>query len=182
MDKKTTKTLWLLLATLLIGVWGYRRCTRPGRPVNVRAYLETYAPVAKKLSELSGIPAAVPLAVAGLESGWGESQLAREGNNHFGIKARGGQKRYCLRTTEFKRGRPYRVLDCFRAYPSPEEGYFDFVRFILTQPRYEGLFRIPAEDYRSWAKGLQEAGYATDPDYAKKLIRVIEYYDLDEIE
>lgn len=181
MNKRTTRILWWLLAALLIGVWGYRRWVSPNRPAKVRVYLETYGPAAKKLSELSGIPAAIPLAVAGLESGWGESQLAQKGNNHFGIKARGKQKRYCLRTTEFKRGRPYRVLDCFRAYPSPEEGYFDFVRFILTQPRYEALFRIPPEDYRSWAKGLQEAGYATDPDYAKKLIRVIEHYGLDEL-
>ena len=181
MNKRTTRILWWLLAALLIGVLGYRRWVSPNRPVKVRVYLETYGPAAKKLSELSGIPAAIPLAVAGLESGWGESQLAQKGNNHFGIKARGKQKRYCLRTTEFKRGRPYRVLDCFRAYPSPEEGYFDFVRFILTQPRYEALFRIPPEDYRSWAKGLQEAGYATDPDYAKKLIRVIEHYGLDEL-
>ena len=181
MNKRTTRILWWLLAVVLTGVWGYRCWVGPSRPAKVRAYVETYSPAAKKLSELSGIPAAIPLAVAGLESGWGESQLAQKGNNHFGIKARGKQKRYCLRTTEFKRGRPYRVLDCFRAYPSPEEGYFDFVRFILTQPRYEALFRIPPEDYRSWAKGLQEAGYATDPDYAKKLIRVIEHYGLDEL-
>lgn len=174
---------WLRLASLLllcwiIVTWVHRNLIGPNRPAHVKAYIEAYAPAAQKLSELSGVPAAIPLAVAGLESGWGSSELAQKGHNHFGIKAHGRQKRYCLETTEYFKGRRHRVRDCFRAYSYAEESYFDFTQFLLTQPRYDALFQLPPDDYEAWAEGLQEAGYATDPAYARKLVRVIKKYKL----
>ncbi|MBK6949363.1 MAG: glucosaminidase domain-containing protein [Haliscomenobacter sp.] len=119
---------WLLVS------WWHRECVRPDRPENVALYVDTYGSVARELYDLTGVPPAIPLAVGGLESGWGQSELAKQGHNHFGIKARGNQARYCLETTEYYRGKKHRVRDCFRAYPHAEESYLDFAKFLISQP------------------------------------------------
>ena len=166
---------WLLVS------WWHRQCVRPDRPEVVAVYVDTYRPVARELYNLTGVPPAIPLAVGGLESGWGRSELAKQGHNHFGIKARGNQARYCLETTEYFQGKKHRVRDCFRAYPHAEESYLDFAKFLISQPRYDGLFRIPPDNLEGWAYGLQEYGYATDPHYARKLMRVSRRYKLDRL-
>lgn len=163
---------WWLLSYL------HRHCDRPDRPDHVEAYIREFGPLAVELYDKTGIPPAIPLAVGGLESAWGSSELALKGRNHFGIKARNGQRRCCLPTTEYYNGRRHREVACFRAYDDPAEGYYDFARFLLSQPRYDALFRIPTSDYQAWAEGLEEYGYATDPRYAEKLTRVMKRYRL----
>lgn len=177
--REFVRFVWLLLGSWLLVWWIHARVLGPERPAHIRAYLAEYADAAQSAAAESGVPVAIPLAVGGLESAWGSSELARVGNNHFGIKAHGRARTYCLVTTEYLRGRRYRMKDCFRAYDAPEESFSDFVQFLQSQPRYAALFRLPPHDYKGWAHGLQEYGYATDPEYASKLIRVIEKYQLD---
>jgi LysM repeat protein len=118
------------------------------------------------------IPASITLAQGILESGSGNSNLARHANNHFGIKCHTGW-----------RGRSYYADDdekneCFRAYKDPEESYHDHSLFLTQRPRYAFLFELDIMDYKAWAKGLSKAGYATNPRYPELLIRIIERYQL----
>ena len=118
------------------------------------------------------VPASITLAQGLLESGAGLSKLARESNNHFGIKCGVGW-----------RGRSVRANDdapneCFRAYRKVEDSYQDHSLFLVGNQRYSSLFSLKKTDYKGWAKGLKKAGYATDPSYANKLITIIETYDL----
>ena len=135
-------------------------------------YIERYKSIAIKEMNSSGIPASITLAQGILESGNGNSSLAREANNHFGIKC----------TTEWK-GRT--ILkdddekdDCFRVYTSSEESFRDHSEF-LKRKRYASLFELDKNDYKGWADGLKQAGYATNPRYAELLITLVERYDLD---
>lgn len=177
--RELLRFIGVLVASWVLVWWIHARVLGPERPAHIRAYVSAYASVARTAADRSGVPPAIPLAVGGLESAWGSSELARRGNNHFGIKAHGAARTYCLTTTEYLRGRRYRMQDCFRAYDSPSDSYLDFVDFLRTQPRYAALFRLPPHDYKGWAEGLQACGYATDPAYASKLIQVIETYQLD---
>ena len=116
----------------------------------------------------SGIPASITLAQGILESGNGLSELAKKSNNHFGIKCHGtwnGEKVYHDDDKE---------RECFRSYKNVKYSYEDHTDFIVRGSRYEFLFELDPSDYKGWAKGLKKAGYATAPDYAKKLIRIIE--------
>ena len=103
-----------------------------------------------------------------LESDCGNSLLSMRSNNHFGIKCKRnwtGEKVY---HDDDAKG------ECFRAYPSVEASYQDHAEFLDSQPRYDSLFAYPSDDYKSWARGLKAAGYATAPDYAQRLVRIIE--------
>ena len=137
-------------------------------------YIERYAPLAVEEMYRSGIPASITLAQGLLESGYGLSELAVKGNNHFGIKCHnnwtGGRMYY----DDDKKG------ECFRKYKTPEESYRDHSDFLRYRDRYKFLFDYKITDYKSWANGLKKAGYATDPSYPKKLINLIEAYDLHE--
>ncbi len=164
---------WMLVS------WWHRSCVRPQRPAAVEAYVQQFGATAQKLHEISGVPAGLQLAVAGLETGWGQSDLSRRAHNHFGIKASRRHKRLCLETSEYYSLRHHRVKACFRAYAHPEESFMDFTRFLLSNPRYDELFKIPGDDLGAWAEGLQECGYATDPQYARKIKRVMKKYRLD---
>ncbi len=134
-------------------------------------YIDTYKSLAIKHQKEYGIPASITLAQGLLESGAGQSELARTANNHFGIKCH----------SDWRGGRVYhdddRLNDCFRQYDSPEESFEDHALF-LKRPRYASLFQLRVTDYRSWAKGLKSCGYATDNSYANKLIQTIELYEL----
>jgi flagellum-specific peptidoglycan hydrolase FlgJ len=121
--------------------------------------------------------------VAGLESNWGSSELARNANNHFGLKTKEewrGQE-YCKQTAEYVYGMHYEVNDCFRKYPLIRESYLDFGRFLFSRSHYRNVFSNPEWNLAGWAEGLQDGGYATDPRYAEKLISLIERYRLDEL-
>ena len=134
-------------------------------------YFERYHEVAIEQMVIHGIPASITLAQGVLESAAGRSELAVKGNNHFGIKCNGwtGCKTY---HDDDERN------ECFRAYGSAYESYEDHSRFLTGSPRYQKLFQLKLTDYKGWAKGLKACGYATSPTYAKKLIQIIELYEL----
>lgn len=135
-------------------------------------YIEKYAGLAVEEMYRSGIPASITLAQGMLESGNGLSDLAVRGNNHFGIKCHNGWTGKTIRYDDERRN------ECFRRYSSPEESFRDHSDFLRYRDRYSFLFDYRVTDYRSWAYGLRKAGYATDPSYPKKLIKIIEDYRL----
>lgn len=151
-----------------------------GRPWKVSRYLDNYMFLALQLREEKGIPLAITFAVAGIESDFGLSFLAQNSNNHFGIKIHDWEGPvYCHYTSEWMpEGGFLPVKACFRKYPLIADSYQDFGRFLSSRSNYRLLFSNPAWDYSSWAWQLQGSGYATDPNYAKKLLRVIEEYQL----
>lgn len=135
-------------------------------------YVKTYYPMAVEQMNRHGIPASITLAQALLEGGAGRSDLVREANNHFGVKA---DKRW--------NGKTYSKWDngkwCkFRVYKSTQESYEDHSKFLLSNSRYDFLFDLRKDDYKGWARGLKKAGYAEDPQYPTKLINIIERYGL----
>ncbi len=142
-----------------------------GRADAYSDYIEAYSDMAVAEQERSGIPASITLAQGLLESAAGRSTLAREGNNHFGIKChKEWEGASMLRSDD-------EPDECFRVYDSPAESFADHTRF-LQRRRYERLFDLDPGDYAGWAKGLRECGYATDPNYAERLITIIERYGL----
>ena len=135
-------------------------------------YINRYKHIAIDHMERYGIPASITLAQGILESDSGNSNLARRSNNHFGIKCK----------SDWKGKRVYHTDDApdesFRKYDSVEESYEDHAEFLDQSPRYDSLFAYSSSDYHSWARGLKAAGYATAPDYAQRLTRIIENYKL----
>lgn len=135
-------------------------------------YIDTYNSLAVDHQKKYRIPASITLAQGILESGAGQSKLARQSNNHFGIKCH----------SDWKGGRSYHDDDlrgeCFRKYRKVEESYDDHSRFLAERSRYAPLFKLNITDYKGWARGLQKCGYATDRAYANKLIKIIEDYEL----
>jgi LysM repeat protein len=136
-------------------------------------YILAFKDVAIEEMNSNGIPASITLAQGILESGSGNSSLARYANNHFGIKC----------TAEWK-GKAYykdddQNNDCFRVYKDARQSYKDHSEF-LKRKRYSFLFELDKNDYKNWALGLKTAGYATNPKYADMLIGVIEKYKLNQ--
>lgn len=134
-------------------------------------YIERFKAIAIKEMNSYGIPASITLAQGILESGSGNSSLARDANNHFGIKCTSEWKGKTILKDDDQ------VDDCFRVYSSPEESFRDHSEF-LKRKRYASLFELNKDDYRGWATGLKEAGYATNPRYAELLITLVDRYDL----
>ena len=134
-------------------------------------YFERYHEVAIEQMVMHRIPASITLAQGVLESAAGRSELAVKGNNHFGIKCNGWTGRKAYHDDDERN-------ECFRAYGSAYESYEDHSRFLTGSPRYQKLFQLKLTDYKGWAKGLKACGYATSPTYAKKLIQIIELYEL----
>ena len=135
-------------------------------------YIDRYSDIAVKHRDKYKIPASITLAQGILESGAGTSDLAKESNNHFGIKCHPdwtGERVYWKDDTP---------KDCFRKYKTVEDSYEDHANFLLQRPRYAVLFTYDIRNYTDWAKGLQTCGYATDKGYANKLIGIIENYEL----
>ncbi|WP_270592634.1 MULTISPECIES: glucosaminidase domain-containing protein [Butyricimonas] len=136
-----------------------------------KAFIKKYKSIAIEEMDRTGIPASIKLAQGMLESGCGTSKLAVNANNHFGIKCHNWNGA-SFTMDDDKRN------ECFRKYRNPEESWVDHSEFLLTRPRYAFLFDLPKTDYKSWAKGLKKAGYATASDYAQKLIKIIEEEEL----
>lgn len=135
-------------------------------------YIEKWAPTAQAEMSRCGIPASITLAQGLLESNSGQSELAVSSNNHFGIKCHSDwDGRSVLYKAEDG-------LECFRAYSKAEDSFKDHSDFLRYRDRYKPLFDLEITDYKSWAKGLKQMGYATDPQYSDKLIKVIENYKL----
>ena len=136
-----------------------------------RDYIDRYADIAVAEQKAHGIPASITLAQGLLESAAGRSTLATKGNNHFGIKCHSDWTGDTLLRNDDA------ANECFRVYSSAAESFTDHSRFLLKK-RYRPLFEFDVTDYASWAHGLKQCGYATDPNYANRLISIIERYSL----
>lgn len=143
----------------------------------VSNFIDKLLPHARIATQSTGIPSQFILAQAALESGWGKHEIRRMDNkpsyNLFGIKAGGNWKGEVIETvtTEYINGTPQRVVERFRAYNSYAEGFSDYAKLLSENPRYAKVVRNT--DAIAFANGLQQAGYATDPLYADKLIKII---------
>ena len=135
-------------------------------------YISRYASIAVNEMYRSGVPASITLAQGIIESRSGQSALAAEGNNHFGIKCHNSWRGRTMLVDDDSKG------ECFRVYDSAEESFRDHSDFLRYRDRYKFLFDFKTTDYKSWAYGLKQAGYATDPSYASKLIKCVEDYNL----
>ncbi len=158
--------LFISLVSLSAGAESQRKLT------SYHKYISKYSDLAVQHQKKYRIPASITLAQGLLESGAGQSDLARRSNNHFGIKCH----------SDWRGGKVYHDDDlrgeCFRKYKRVEDSFDDHSRFLAERSRYERLFKLDIKDYKGWAKGLQKCGYATDRAYANKLIKVIEDYEL----
>jgi hypothetical protein len=131
-------------------------------------YISEYSQIAIDEMNRSGIPASITLAQGILESGNGKSELARKSNNHFGIKCHSSWKGARVYHDDDEQG------ECFRKYEEVRHSFEDHTDFLVRGSRYKFLFELEPGDYKGWAEGLKKAGYATSPDYAERLIKIIE--------
>ena len=137
-----------------------------------QTYIDSYSEIAVSEMFRSGIPASITLAQGIVESAAGQSELAVKGNNHFGIKCHKDWKGRTMLRDDDAKG------ECFRVYKTAEQSFRDHSDFLRFRDRYKFLFSYDITDYKSWAYGLKKAGYATDPGYPDKLIKIIEDYKL----
>jgi hypothetical protein len=135
-------------------------------------YIEKYSSMSITEMNQFGIPASITLAQGILESGNGESRLATEGKNHFGIKCHSNWSGKTIIEDDDEKG------ECFRKYSKVADSFRDHSLFLTERGRYSFLFEYNKTDYKKWAKGLKKAGYATNPKYPSLLIDLIEEYDL----
>ena len=140
--------------------------------MRMKVYVMQYAPLAQKEMKKFGIPASITLAQGLLESQAGVGKLAQKSNNHFGIKCHKGWRGPSVSHDDDAKG------ECFRKYKKVAQSYRNHSEFLRYRERYSKLFKMKKTDYVSWAHGLKKAGYATDPQYAYKLISLIERYEL----
>jgi len=165
------RLIYLLFFTLIVsGVFAQNKL--------VNDYISTYGEIATTEMLRTGIPASIKLAQGMLESSYGQSELAAGSNNHFGIKCHNtwtGERFYKYDDEFCEEGK--KKESCFRVYSQPQESFYDHSE-ILKAKRYAFLFEYDSKDYVSWANGLLKAGYATDPQYANKLIEMIEKHAL----
>ena len=138
-------------------------------------YVNQWSEVAVEQMNKYKIPASITMAQAILESGSGNSMLAVKAKNHFGIKCHGWKGKKVFKDDDSKN-------ECFRAYKSAQESFVDHSLFLTEHNRYSFLFDLDQTDYKSWAKGLKTAGYATNPKYPKLLIDLIERLDLSKLD
>lgn len=162
-----TAVCMLLLCTT---VWAQDRMNP-----KYQEYIRTYADECIRQMQRHKIPASITMAQGLVETGAGTSRLAREGNNHFGIKCHRAWQGQRIYADDDLKG------ECFRKYLSAGDSYEDHSNF-LKQPRYKVLYTYSITDYQSWARGLQQCGYATNKGYANMLIKVIEQYELYELD
>ena len=134
-------------------------------------YFDQYKDIAIEQMLKYHIPASITLAQGAFESGAGRSELTRRSNNHFGIKCHGWTGRTSYHDDDERN-------ECFRAYNSAYDSFEDHSLFLVNGRRYQSLFELKQTDYKGWAKGLRAAGYATNPQYASKLIEIIQLYKL----
>ena len=162
--KKSIRLILIFCMTIQIG-WTQNNAT-------TIAYIAQYKAIAMKEMKRTGVPASITLAQAILESNSGESNLAKNHNNHFGIKCKSdwtGAKAY--QDDDAKQ-------ECFRAYETAEVSFKDHSNFLKNRPNYVDLFLLDPVDDTAWAYGLKKAGYATATDYPKKLLKIIDDYEL----
>ena len=168
------KLLLFLIFIFLSSCSSFRPLSESNLSVDdqINLYIKKYAPAATKNMRFYKIPASITLAQGILESGHGQSTLAKKANNHFGIKCHKGWKGKSIRHDDDEKD------ECFRSYKNPLKSYRDHSLFLVDRDRYKDLFELKRKDYKGWARGLKAAGYATDPKYAEKLISLIERFNL----
>lgn len=175
----STVTLDMLRTSHILALFGLlTACASaqpPGQRMSAEEYISLWQEVAVRNMNTHGIPASITLAQGLLESGNGNSELARTANNHFGIKCHSDWKGKKVYYDDDRRH------ECFRKYKDASQSYEDHSAF-LQRTRYEDLFTLRTTDYKGWAHGLKRAGYATDPRYPQKLIDLIERYRLHELD
>ena len=171
MNKKYNLTC-LFFFLILNSPFSILNCFAQYTKTDINTYIDTYKEIAiKKMVEYK-IPASITLAQGIFESGAGTSRLATEGNNHFGIKCHKEWEGDTIAHDDDD------LQECFRKYKEVEESYNDHSLFLTSRPRYENLFTLEILDYKAWAHELKSAGYATNPQYADRLISLIERFDL----
>ncbi|RNA61826.1 LysM peptidoglycan-binding domain-containing protein [Chryseobacterium nematophagum] len=164
------KRLFLLVSLLVLSKFSAQTWATEDQ------YIQRFAPYAVEEMEKYRIPASITLAQGLLETGGGQSRLAQEGKNHFGIKCKEDWTGKTMRHTDDAPN------ECFRVYDDPRQSYEDHSLFLSTRKYYTNLFKLDMKDYRAWAHGLKKAGYATNPRYASILIGKIERYKLYEFD
>lgn len=164
--KQLGLTIWMTVGILLLSF---------GQNQTPQEYIEKWKEVAIEKMKIHKIPASITLAQGILESGSGNSKLARLANNHFGIKCHSSWTGETFYQDDDEKD------ECFRKYKSASESYEDHAYF-LKKSRYQPLFLLDITDYSGWAHGLKKAGYATNPKYPKLLISIIERYNLSELD
>ncbi len=142
----------------------------------VLAYIERFKGIAIENNSRYGIPASITLAQGILESGAGTGPLSVQANNHFGIKCHKDWNGDSILHDDDT------AQECFRKYADPNQSYSDHAVFLVNRKWYASLFKLDQNDYKGWAKGLKDAGYATDPKYPDKLIGLIEKYHLEQFD
>lgn len=141
-------------------------------------YIESTKSLAISVSKKSGLFPSVTLAQSALESNFGRSELSTKYNNYFGIKAKSGGVK--LETKEYENGVEKSVLEPFKKYDSKKDSFKDYARLISTADRYKKV--MEAKDYKEAITLIKDCGYATDPNYASKVIEIIENYNLTELD
>lgn len=165
---KPLRLISALLCSILLSSASFAQAEKQ----KIAAYLTTYKDLAIREMLRTGVPAAVTLAQGILETGGGQSALATLAYNHFGIKCKSKWTGQTISRTDDHKN------ECFRKYASVEDSYKDHSDFLRTRPGYAFLFKLDPTDYEGWAKGLKRAGYATNPAYAQKLIKLIVDHNL----
>ena len=173
-----------LMMSMLMAIGNTTTSSGPSGPVvpseSGQAFIEAVAPIAQETFKEYGVFPSITLAQAILESGWGQSALATEGNNLFGIKADESWTGQVIEmeTQEFVNGGYITVIARWRVYDKWEQSVLDHGKFLKENSRYEQAGVFKAKDYREQAEAILRAGYATDPNYANKLCSMIESYEL----
>ncbi|HBV16214.1 glucosaminidase domain-containing protein [Chryseobacterium carnipullorum] len=160
------KRLFLLVSLLVLSKFSAQAWATEDQ------YIQKFAKYAVEEMEKYKIPASITLAQGLLETGGGQSRLAQEGKNHFGIKCKEDWTGKTMKHTDDAPN------ECFRVYEDPRQSYEDHSIFLSTRKYYTNLFNLNMKDYKAWAHGLKKAGYATNPRYASILISKIEKYRL----
>ena len=171
---KVMKKIFLIIIIFISSCSSFKTISNVENSVEqkINLYVKKYAPSATKNMRFFKIPASITLAQGILESGYGEGTLAKNANNHFGIKCHKDWKGKTITHDDDEKG------ECFRSYKNPLRSYRDHSLFLVNRDRYSNLFKLKRKDYKGWATGLKAAGYATDPKYADKLISLIERFNL----
>ena len=173
MLQTNTNMKQLFIFSILLSSFG--AYSNSEKQLSKKEYVEKWRTTAVQQMIQFKIPASITLAQAILESGSGNSELARKGNNHFGIKCHDWTGATMFMDDDQKG-------ECFRVYTSADESYVDHSEFLVNKKRYQNLFNLEQTDYEGWAKGLKEAGYATNPKYAQLLIDLIKDLKLDDFD
>jgi flagellum-specific peptidoglycan hydrolase FlgJ len=162
----------MIIAVTVFGGGSAKKALIKEKKLTLTEYIETYRDLAIEEMVFSGIPASITMAQGILESAYGNSNLAINANNHFGMKCKPEWTGETITVSG----------DCYKKYPSNYDSWHDHSLHIMSRKWYADLFKLQQTDYTGWAHGLKKAGYASDPRYAYSLIHLIEQYKLYELD